>query len=316
MSRALVTGAAGFIGSALCERLRESGWDVRAVGRWANVDHDRGAIQCDDLAAVNPTRLDDWMDRVDVVYHIAGRAHRDDRGSEIERYELYRRDNVATTRLMFPAAQRNGVQRFVYLSSIKVLGDTSDVPLAPSDDPDPQDVYAQTKLEAERYLEGARWQAATQVTVVRPPLVYGPGVKGNFAALLAAVARGWPLPLGKADAPRSLIARSNLVDLLVTATRDTANWRILHARDDGDSTVRELVTQMARSLGRAPRLVAVPRGIVRFATALTGRKASFQRLFEPLVIEDAETRQALGWTPPLQQANAIDEVIRWWRTQR
>ncbi|HET6472098.1 MAG TPA: NAD-dependent epimerase/dehydratase family protein [Pseudomonadales bacterium] len=316
MKRALVTGAAGFIGSALCERLRESGWDVRAVGRWANVDHDRGAIQCDDLAAVSPARLDDWMDRVDVVYHIAGRAHRDDRGSELERYELYRRDNVATTRLLFPAAQRNCVQRFVYLSSIKVLGDTSDVPLTPSDDPDPQDVYAQTKLEAERYLEGARWQAATQVTVVRPPLVYGPGVKGNFAALLTAVARGWPLPLGKADAPRSLIARSNLVDLLVTATRDTANWRILHARDDGDSTVRDLVTQMARSLGRAPRLVPVPRGIVRFASALTGRKASFQRLFEPLVIEDEETRQVLGWVPPLQQANAIDEVIRWWRTQR
>jgi UDP-glucose 4-epimerase len=316
MNKALVTGARGFIGSALCERLRQSGWDVRAVARWNNVDHDRGAIQCDDLADVTPARLDDWLDGIDVVYHLAGRAHRDDKGSEIERYELYRRDNVATTRLLFPAAQRNHVRRFVYLSSIKVLGDTSEVPLEPDDEPDPQDVYAQTKLEAERYLGGAQWQSETQVTVVRPPLVYGPGVTGNFAALLAAVARGWPLPLGRADAPRSLIARANLVDLLVTAAQDTADWRVLHVRDDGDCTVSELVTQMARSFGRGPRLVPVPRGIVRFATAVTGRQASFQRLFEPLVIADEETRQALGWTPPQPRANAIDEVIQWWRAQR
>jgi len=316
MTRALVTGARGFIGSALCERLRQSGWDVRAVARWDSVDHDRGAIRCDDLAAVSPARLDDWLDGVDVVFHLAGRAHREDRGSEIERYELYRRDNVATTRLLFPAAQRNGVRRFIYLSSIKVLGDTSEVPLAPTDEPDPQDVYAQSKLEAERYLEGARWQGDTKVTVVRPPLVYGPGVKGNFASLLAAVARGWPLPLGRADAPRSLIARSNLIDLLTIASEDTVNWRILHARDDGDCTVCELVTLMARSFGRSPRLVSVPRGIVRFATALAGRRASFERLFEPLVIADDETRQALGWTPALPQANAIDEVIQWWRTQQ
>jgi len=316
MTRALVTGARGFIGGALCERLRRSGWDVRAVARWGSVDHDRGAIQCDDLAAVTPARLDDWLDGVDVVYHLAGRAHRDDRGSEIERYELYRRDNVATTRLLFPAAQRNGVRRFIYLSSIKVLGDTSEVPLAPTDEPDPRDVYAQSKLEAERYLEGARWQSDTQVTVVRPPLVYGPGVKGNFASLLAAVARGWPLPLGRADAPRSLIARANLIDLLAIAAQDTVKWRVLHARDDGDCTVRDLVTLMARSLGRSPRLVSVPRGIVRFATAVAGRKAAFERLFQPLVIADDETRQALGWTPALPQANAIDEVIQWWRTQQ
>jgi nucleoside-diphosphate-sugar epimerase len=141
-------------------------------------------------------------------------------------------------------------------------------------------------------------------------------VKGNFATLLAAVARGWPLPLGRADAPRSLIARSNLVDLLTIVARDTAEWRVLHARDDGDCSVRELVTQMARSFGHGPRLLPVPRGLMRAATHITGREALFQRLFEPLVIADDETRESLGWTPALAQANAIDEVIAWWRTHR
>ena len=316
MSLALVTGAGGFIGGALCEHLKSLGWEVRAVSRGTSVDSDRSVIHCDDLAAVSAARLDDWLDGVNVVYHLAGRAHRDDRGPELERYELYRRDNVATTRLLFAAAQRNSVARFIYLSSIKVLGDVSEVPLSPNDEPDPKDVYAQTKLEAERYLEDARRPGGTQVTVVRPPRVYGPGVKGNFATLLAAVARGWPLPLGRADAPRSLIARSNLIDLLTIAARDTAGWRILHARDDGDCTVRELVTQMARAFGHAPRLVSVPRGLIRVAASVSGREALFQRLFEPLVIADDETRKALDWTPALAQSNAIDEVITWWRSQR
>lgn len=316
MSSALVTGAGGFIGSALCERLKSLGWRVRPVSRGTSGEADRTVIFCDDLAAVSPARLDDWLEGVDVVYHLAGRAHRDDRGTELERYEQYRRDNVATTRLLFAAAQRNSVARFIYLSSIKVLGDVSEVPLNPEDEPDPKDVYAQTKLEAERHLEDARRPGGTQVTIVRPPLVYGPGVKGNFATLLAAVARGWPLPLGRADAPRSLIARANLVDLLTLAARDTAPWRVLHARDDGDCSVRELVTQMARAFGHSPRLVSVPRRLMRLASAVSGREALFQRLFEPLVIADDETREALGWTPALPQSSAIEEVITWWRSQR
>ena len=136
---ALVTGAGGFIGSALCERLRSLGWQVRAVGRGDAFYSDRNAIHCDDLAAESPSRMDEWFDGVDrSSYHLAGRAHRDDRGTELERYELYRRDNVATTRLLFAAAQRNSVERFIYLSSIKVLGDVSEVPLNPDDEPDPQ----------------------------------------------------------------------------------------------------------------------------------------------------------------------------------
>jgi len=314
MSLALVTGASGFIGGALCERLNALGWQVRAVGRDA-ATADRTLIFCDDLAAVSPERLDDWLDGVDVVYHLAGRAHRDDRGSELARYEHHRRDNVATTRSLFAAAQRSSVDRFIFVSSIKVLGDVSAVPLRPAHDPDPKDVYAQTKLEAERCLEDSRHRGRTRVTIVRPPLVYGPGVKGNFARLLAMVARGWPLPLGRADAPRSLLARANLIDLLIAAVRDSEEWRVLHARDDDDCSVRELVTEMARSFGHHPRLFVVPRVVMRAAAVVTGSEAVYQRLFEPLVIDDDETRQALNWAPPLSRSCAVEEVVRWWRTK-
>ena len=315
MTLALVTGASGFIGGALCERLSALGWQVRAVGRGAATTRDRSLIYCDDLAAVSPERLDDWLDGVDVVYHVAGRAHRDDRGSELARYERHRRDNVATTRSLFAAAQRNSADRFIFVSSIKVLGDVSAVPLRPDHDPDPKDVYAQTKLEAERCLEDSRHRGRTRVTIVRPPLVYGPGVTGNFARLLAMVARGWPLPLGRADAHRSLLARGNLIDLLIAAERDSAEWRVLHARDHDDCSVRELVTEMARSFGRNPRLIVVPRVVMRAAAMVTGSDAVYQRLFEPLLIDDDETRQALSWAPPLSRICAVDEVVRWWRTK-
>ena len=156
MTRALVTGAGGFIGHALCDELVRLGWQVRAVSRGEPTSADRSVIFCEDLAVIPPEHLDDWLDGVDVVFHLAGRAHRNDKGTERERYERYRHDNVATTRSLFAAAQRNSVGRFIFVSSIKVLGDVSEAPLRPDDDPDPQDVYAQTKLEAERSLEDAR----------------------------------------------------------------------------------------------------------------------------------------------------------------
>lgn len=312
---ALVTGAAGFIGGALTARLLALGWQVRAVGRGAAQSVD-GGIECGDLAAAEPWQLDDWLHGVDVVYHLAGRAHRGDRGSERQLYQRYRRDTVTTTRALFLAAQRNGVNRFVYLSSIKVLGDTSAQPLDISAEPDPQDVYAQTKLEAERLLWDTLANGTTAVSVVRPPLVYGPGVKGNFANLLEAVVRGWPLPLGRAEAPRSLIARANLLDLLVVAARDSANWRILHARDETDCSVAQLVAMIARSCGRSPRLIAVPRQLLRIGAAATAQTPLYQRLFEPCQVDDAITRAALGWRPALSQCCAIDEVVAWRRAQR
>jgi nucleoside-diphosphate-sugar epimerase len=314
MKLALVTGAAGFVGGALTQRLLALGWRVRAVGRGAGVFAD--GIECGEIGAAEPTLLDDWLHGVDVVFHLAGRAHRSDTGSELERYARYRRDNVSTTHELFLAAQRNGVQRFVFLSSIKVLGDFGPEPFVESAEPDPQDVYAQTKLEAERQLEDTLSRADTAVSIVRPPLVYGPGVKGNFRSLFNAVARGWPLPLGRADAPRSLLARKNLVELLIAATGDVADWRILHARDDADSSVAELVTKIALAFGRSPRLIAVPRRMMCVAARAAGSLGLYQRLFEPCAVDDAATRAALGWRPAVPQQCAIDEVAAWWRTQR
>lgn len=314
MTRALVTGPAGFIGAGLIPRLMRVGWSVRAVGRGAGALAD--GIECEDLAAAEPDRLDDWFDGVDVVFHLAGRAHRRDASSQRERYEAYRHDNVATTAALFAAAQRNRVARFVYLSTIKVLGDISGEPFALDADPDPRDVYAQTKLEAERHLEYAHGRGATAVTIVRPPLVYGPGVKGNLLALLKLIAYRVPLPLGRADAPRSLLARANLLELMLRSIADQAQFRVLHARDDVDCTVAELVATLAGALGRTPLLVGVPRSLMRFALAAAGRRDVYERLFEPCQVDDAASREAIGWQPVISQRDALAELAAWWQSQR
>jgi UDP-N-acetyl-alpha-D-quinovosamine dehydrogenase len=309
--RALVTGPAGFIAAGLIPRLECDGWNVRAVGRGAGASSD--GIECDDLAAAEPDRLDDWFDGVDVVFHLAGRAHRRDARSQREHYEAYRHDNVATTASLFAAAQRNRVARFVYLSTIKVLGDISREPFAVDADPDPRDVYAQTKLEAERHLEYAHGRGATAVTIVRPPLVYGPGVKGNLLALLKLIAYRVPLPLGRADAPRSLLARANLLELLLRSTADQARFRVLHARDDVDSTVAELVATLTCALGRTPLLVGVPRSLMRLALGAVGRRDLYERLFEPCQVDDAASREAIGWQPVISQGDALAELASWWQ---
>jgi len=314
MMRALVTGTAGFIGAALVERLSRAGWTVRAVGRGAGAQP--GGIECEDLAAAESERLDDWLDGVDVVFHLAGRAHRRDVRTQREHYEAYRHDNVATTAALFAAAQRNRAARFVYLSTIKVLGDVSREPFRVDDTPDPRDVYAQTKLEAERHLQYAQARGSTAVTIVRPPLVYGPGVKGNLYTLLRLVASRVPLPLGRANAPRSLLARANLLELLVCAVSDAARFRVLHARDDADLTVAGLIVMLARALQRRPLLVSVPRPLMRVALAALRRQDVYERLFQPCQVDDSATREALGWCPVVSQSDAVAELVAWWRTSR
>jgi UDP-N-acetyl-alpha-D-quinovosamine dehydrogenase len=312
--RALVTGAGGFVGAALVDRLGRDGWIVRAIGRGAAALP--GGIECEDLAAAESDRLDDWFDGIDVVFHLAGRAHRRDVGTQREHYEAYRHDNVATTVALFAAAQRNRATRFVYLSTIKVLGDVSREPFGVDDTPDPRDVYAQTKLEAERHLQYAQLRGATAVTIVRPPLIYGPGVAGNLHALLWLVANRVPLPLGCANAPRSLLALANLLDLLLCATADAAPFRVLHARDDEDCTVAELVVMLAQALERRPLLVSVPRSLMRLVLALLRRRDLYQRLFQPCQVDDSATRESLGWRPVVSRSDAFGELAAWWRTPR
>jgi nucleoside-diphosphate-sugar epimerase len=317
--RAVVTGAAGFVGHALCSALAEKGWSVLALARGASgiPEHagpSGGRIQrhaVGDLVQVPSASLSDLMVGSEIVYHLAGRAHR---VSEVRRGGTeggYRRDNIVVARQVAQAALAAGVPRLVHLSSVKAIADTSGVPLGPDAEPTPADIYGRSKLAAERCLRTLADDTALAITVVRPPLVYGPGVKGNLASLLGAVARGIPLPLANARAERSMIGIGNLCDLLLRLAVHDAGFRIYHVRDDDDLCAADLVRQCAEAFGRKPRLFPVPAACVR-GLGRIARRDWHARLFEPLRIDDSRTRAELGWRPPLSTRQGIGEMVRAW----
>jgi nucleoside-diphosphate-sugar epimerase len=302
--KALVTGANGFIGTHLAEHLERRGWSVVRIGRTgARLDLTA------DLTRAEPCELADRIATVDVVYHCAGLAHRRAGTDET------RLANVEATRRMYALARLVSARRLVFLSSARVLGEVSRHPFRTGDARSPADPYAESKALAEEYLESVAG-TGPDVTVVRAPLVYGPGVKANFRLLLGAVLRGWPLPLGRAVAPRSLVAVGNLVDLLVACLADERGHRVLHVRDPNDLSVADLVRAIAAADGRRPRLVPVPEPIVRAALALTGRRALGVRLFEPAQLDDRATRHVLGWRPPISTTTALEETVAWWHRSR
>ncbi len=302
--KVVVTGADGFIGRHLCRHLSCAGWDVHGLTRTAAT----GMCEVGDLLRLPGTALQQQLQGARIVYHLAGRAHRSDRGRDQRLAEAYRRDNVILAERLYAAALAVGVERFVQLSTIKVLGDVSSVPLTTDAPYAPADVYSRSKQEAEQCLQ-AMAVPATALTIVRPPLVYGPGVGGNFARLIALVQRGWPLPLGCADANRSLVYVQNLCELLSRMGDDSAPLRIAHVRDRDDLSVARLVGLIGVALGKPARCVPVPRSIMRALLTLTGNGAVYSSLFDALCVDDSETRRTFAWTPARDVAQAIEATV-------
>jgi UDP-glucose 4-epimerase len=261
-----------------------------------------------DLLRLPARTLQQQLHGARIVFHLAGRAHRSDRGRDQRLSEVYRRDNVILAERLYAAALAGGVERFVQISTIKVLGDVSSVPLTIDAPYAPADVYSRSKQEAEQSLQ-AMAVAATALTIVRPPLVYGPGVRGNFERLIALVRRGWLLPLGCADADRSLVYVQNLCELLSRIGDDSAPLRIVHVRDRDDLSVARLVGLIGSALGKPARCVSVPRSIMRALLTLTGSAAIYSSLFDALCVDDAETRRTFAWSPAVDVAQAIGATV-------
>lgn len=306
MTVSLVTGAGGFVGGHLCRTLAARGHEVRRVSRAAQ-QHSGAPVS---VLETDESALTRVLGGVDNVYFLAGVAHRPLAAADPDMLHAV---NVAAPLRWLQAAERAGVGRFIWLSSIKVLGDTSSRPLTPQDPHAPADAYARSKAAAEEALLGSRCSGVS-LAVVRPPLVYGPGVGGNFAALLRWAAGPVPLPLGCATALRSLVAVGNLCDLLGRLSLDGSG--VYHVADDDDVHVAALLSEVRRLLGRPPRLLAVPRPVMRAAAQIAGRRAVYQGLFEPLQVDTAATRQALAWQPPQSRAEALQETVAWLPTSR
>lgn len=304
MSPSLVTGAGGFVGSHLCRYLAERDVTVRAVSSRPEIDARRGAILLD----TSESRLVTALEGTRQVYFLAGIAHEAVAAGD---GALMHRVNVEAPLRWLRAADRAGVERFIWLSSIKVLGDVSARPLEPADPYRPGDAYARSKVEAERRLleEPVRH---VELAVVRPPLVYGPGVRGHFRSLLRAAASGLPLPLAGAGAPRSLVAVDNLCDLLLCL--GSRGDGVFHVADAEDVTVAGLVADVRRLLGRPARQFSVPPALLRAACRYSGRSGVYTRLFEPLRVHTESTCSALGWSPPRTAAHALADTVTWLQT--
>jgi UDP-N-acetyl-alpha-D-quinovosamine dehydrogenase len=299
----VVLGAGGFIGRPLTERLAVAGFAVRAVTRAAG----RFTAPIESCAAGTLSADTDWrrlLDGAHGVVHLASRAHAPPGNADWIRAE------TATAAAIATATTAAGVERVILLSSIKVLGETTtDRPFSAASPADPRDAYGRAKRAAE---EAMRRSGAPGLVVIRPPLVYGPGVKGNFHALLRLVTRGVPLPLAAIRNQRSFVFRDNLLDLIALAlTHPAAPGGTFLLRDDEAIGTPQLVRELARRLGRPARLFPVPPQVLRLAAAAIGRGDAADRLIGSLSIDDGETRARLGWRPARSLADGLDATCRW-----
>ena len=307
--RWLVTGASGFVGQALVARLAaERGHTVVAATRREGPAL-AGGVPRRVLPALEASG--DWgaaLQGVDVVVHLAARVHVMREQSRDPLAE-FRRVNVQGSLALARQAQQAGVRRFVFVSSVKVHGEATPpgVPFRADDTPHPQDAYGQSKLEAETGLRELLRGSPTELVIVRPPLVYGPGVQANFRALVRAAALGWPLPLGAVHNQRSFVALDNLVDLLVVCgTHPAAAHQAFLVSDGCDLSTTALLQRLAHAQGRAARLWPLPAPLLQWLGRLSGRSAVVQRLCGNLQLDISKTRTVLGWAPPV----SVDEAFR------
>ena len=305
VARILVTGAAGFIGTGLCPALAARGHDVVAGLRRAG--QTPAGTEPRALGDIGPET--DWsaaLRDIEAVIHLAQRAHAGPDAKPLAAEP----DAVA---VLARAAARAGVKRLVLLSSIKAMGETTERgrPFCSDHEPHPQDAYGRAKLASEKAAGDAARESGLELVIIRPPLVYGPGVRANFRALIWLVHSGLPLPFAAIDNRRSLIARDNLVDLIVlAATHPAAAGQILLARDGFDLSTPQLIQALATGLNRKARLFSVPGALLAGLRALPGIGPKLSALTLSLQVDDSPARALLGWTPPVGAAAALSAAAR------
>ncbi len=303
--RVLATGAAGFVGRPLAEELELRGHEVaRTVRRPSGLPEETVIGDLRDAPALGTA-----LAGCDAVIHLAARVHVM-RDTVADPLALYRATNTDATLNLARQAAQVGVKRFVFVSSIKVNGEGRDAAYREIDAPAPEDAYAISKWEAEQGLWQIAQETGMEVVILRPPLVYGPGVKANFRRLLDTVARGWPLPLGAIENRRSLLFLGNFVDAIRVCIEHPEAAGQTFLIDDGQPvSTPELVRAVAHAMRRPARVLAVPVGVLEFAGVLLGRRAAVARLTGSLWVNSSLIRSRLDWTPPYSMAAGLAETV-------
>jgi nucleoside-diphosphate-sugar epimerase len=312
----VVTGANGFVGQAVCRALLGAGYGVTGLVRHTGTclsGVDEWASAAPDFDGIGlrwPAAL-----QADCVIHLAARVHVM-RDTSADPLAAFRATNVDGALRMAKAARQNGVGRFVYVSSIKAVAEVDPGrPLREDDPAMPEDAYGRSKLEAETALRQFAEESGLELVIIRPPLVYGPGVRANFLSLMNAISKGIPLPLGAVTAQRSLVYVDNLADAMVRcATDPRATAGCFHVADDESPTVTDLARKIGEHLRKPARLLPVPPGWLRLAGRLTGRLPQVERLTRNLRVDNTGIRTALGWRPNYTLDEGLERTVRWYRT--
>ena len=302
----LITGATGFVGQGLVGHLKAEGRPLRLAVRAEGND---GSVAVGDIGPDT-----DWaraLEGVDTVVHLAGRAHV--MAKERDPLSQFRKVNAAGTKRLAEQAERAGVRRFVLISSVKAAADTTgESAIAETEPADPRTPYGISKLEGERAL----WDTARKMdaVVLRPPLVYGPGVKANFRALLRLVDSGLPLPLRSVRNRRSVISRDNLVSAIAAAMAASgAPGKTFYVTEGAPISTPTLVRHLARALGKPARLLSISPALMTGLAILAGRRETADSLLGSLAVNGFAFRAATGWQPPVTQEAAFDDVAKWYK---
>jgi nucleoside-diphosphate-sugar epimerase len=316
----LVNGADGFVGRVVCAKLLEAGYapvaGVRSDDGWRRL---RVAVPgLDEVKVLGdvstiPDAAGAWRD-IDAVVHLAARVHvmRDLASDPLKEF---RSTNVGGTRNVALTAAKQGVRRMIFISTAKVNGElTTGKPFGENDAADPQDAYAVSKWEAEEMLRRVAAETAMEVVIIRPPLVYGPGVRANFLRLLKLADHALFIPIPNTQNRRSLVGVDNLSDLIVQCVcRHEAANQTYMVSDGEDVSTRELVSRLAVALGHEVRFIPIPASLTRIAARLIHREKEASRLLDSLCIDSAKARGSLQWIPPVTLAEGLQATALWYR---
>jgi len=319
MVKLLVTGASGFVGQALCPFLKKKGMIIKAALRRQPVEYPYDYSLINDIA--NEEEWVQALDGVEVVIHLAAHAHGVKQGNYSKRQQdvcnLFN-INVTGTKALVQASYKAGVKHFIYLSSIKVNGEETHIkPFVEQDVPMPIDEYGESKLQAEEAIKGYCQDNKMSYTILRPPLIYGPKVKGNFSDLLAISASKLPLPFAAINNKRSLIYIENLLDIIyLSLMHPKARNETFLLCDGQDLSIQELVTQIRKAMKLSSHLWYCPLAMLEFIFKVLKREQAFLRLSSSLQVDNQKLRSYVGWQPRFSVEQGLEKTIQWFLSEK
>jgi len=308
----LVTGPDGFVGAGVCRELLKRNHFVRGA-QWK-----AGCLQvgCESIVVGNIDATTDWraaLRNVDSVVHLAARVHVMN-DTAADSLSAFRKVNLEGTKRLAECAAVAGVQQFLFVSSIKVNGEsTTDKPFSEEDIPKPEDPYARSKLEAEQHLREIEAETGMSVTILRPPLLYGPGVKANFLKLIRLIDKGVPLPLGSIENKRSLLGVRNFASLICLCIEHNEAWGETFVVSDGCAlSTADLARKISAALDKKPHIIPVSLTVLRMLGFVSGKQAAIKRLTESLVVDSTKVRRILSWKPSYTMEAELLRTAKWY----